>query len=139
MRFSLLPGLSDPNRAFLVLLIGLVLVYRECITPGRVFPGIAGGVFAISASYALFQHPWSVMGAILLLLGIGLITAQAFGTWYWLPGIAGTICLVIGAIKIVVVPPIRPAYAALSIPFGAVTIALARTAVRARRNKRSVQ
>ena len=137
MVHPLLAGLQDPNRAFLMLLGGFVLIYRECLAPGRILPGMVGGVFVLTAGFALFQYPWRAEGLGLLLLGALLLVVQAFRNWYWLPGLAGTACILYGAIRLLIIPSIRPAYAAAAVPFSALTIFLARTAVRARRNKLS--
>lgn len=137
MRHTLLAGLSDPNRAFLVLLAGMILVYRECVRPGRILPGVAGAVFVVIAIYALFQHPWSWTGAILLLAGMGFVVLQSVRVWFWLPAIAAAACLTCGAMQLVIVPSIRPLFAAAAIPFTALSVWLLRAAVRARKNKRS--
>src|SRR4051794_28406660 len=137
MTHPVLAGLQDPNRAFLVLLGGLVLIYRECLAPGRILPGMAGAIFVLSAGFALFQYPWRWEGLALLLLGAALILLQAFRDWLWLPGVAGIACLMYGAVRLLAIPSIRPVYAAAVIPFGLLTIFLERAAVRARRNKLS--
>ena len=137
MLTPLFAGLQDPNRAFLVLLGGFVLIYRECLAPGRILPGMAGAVFVIWSAFALFQYPWRWDGLTLLLVGAALVALQAFRNWYWLPGLAGTACLMYGATRLLIIPSVRPAYAAAAIPFGILSIFLARIAVQARRNKRS--
>ena len=51
-RDSILTALRDPTRAWIVILIGLVLIYREFNAPGRVLPGVFGGVAACVGVYS---------------------------------------------------------------------------------------
>lgn len=137
-RNSLMNALENPDRAWLVFLVGLILVYRECSAPGRVIPGVVGAVGVCVAIYSLFQHPWNAGALLAIVAGIALILLQAFRRYYWLPGIVGTASITIGVARLTD-PPIRLALAMLSIPLCAVTVFLLRTAVLARRNKVSLQ
>ncbi|HYI97540.1 MAG TPA: hypothetical protein VEX68_28640 [Bryobacteraceae bacterium] len=137
-RISLLRMLDDPNRAWLVLLVGLALIYRECLAPGRVLPGVLGGVAVCVSIYSLFQHPWSGQALVLILAGVALLTIQVFGRYLWIPGIFAALLITAGVHQLTD-PPIGLLPAGLSIPLSGITIFLLKTAVRARRNKVSLQ
>ena len=137
-RNSLMRMLDDPNRAWLVLLVGLVLIYRECLAPGRVLPGVLGGVTVCASIYALFQHPWNREALFLILAGIALVVVQAFRRNFWIPGILGTFAILAGVHRLTN-PPIGLLAAGLSIPLSGITIFLLKTALLARRNKVSLQ
>ena len=84
-RDSILTALRDPTRAWIVILIGLVLIYREFTAPGRVLPGVFGGVAACVGVYSLFRHPWHGEALGMIGAGVALIIIQAFGKWLWIP------------------------------------------------------
>jgi hypothetical protein len=62
-RESILASLADPNRAWIVILVGIVLIYRELVKPGRVLPGMFGALGICAGGYSLFQHPWNPLAA----------------------------------------------------------------------------
>jgi membrane-bound serine protease (ClpP class) len=135
---TLLRALNNPDRAWLVLFVGLVLIYRELTAPGRVLPGMFGALAVIASVYSLFRHPWSGQALSMILAGIVLVVAQAFGRWFWLPGILGTLLITVGAHRLTF-PPISLFSAIWAIPMCGISIFLLRTAVLARRKKVSVE
>ena len=137
-RDSLMKALEDPNRAWIVFLVGVILVYHECTAPGRVLPGILGGVGVCVSIYALFQHPWSAGALLVTLAGIALLILQVFRRYLWMPGFAGA-ALITGGVHSLTDPPVRLLLASLSIPLSGITIFLLKAALLARRNKVSLQ
>jgi membrane-bound serine protease (ClpP class) len=142
-RESILASLADPNRAWIVILVGIVLIYRELAKPGRVLPGMFGALGICAGSYSLFQHAWSPIAAAMIAVGVALIIVQAFwvqGFWllYWIPTVAAAILITVGAHRLTD-PPILWAPAAAAIPLSGITAFFLRTAIRARRNKVSLQ
>ena len=137
-RDTLLSALQDPNRAWLVFFVGLVLVYRELMAPGRVLPGMAGALAVVVSVYALFQHPWSPEALAMIVAGIALVVLQGFVRWLWLPAAIGALLITLGAHRLTF-PPISLFSAIWAIPMSAITVYLLRTAVLARRRKVSVE
>jgi membrane-bound serine protease (ClpP class) len=137
-RESILASLADPNRAWIVILVGIVLIYRELAKPGRVLPGMFGALGVCAGGYSLFQHPWSPLGAAMIALGVALIIVQGFWVLYWIPTVAAAILITVGAHRLSN-PPILWAPAAAAIPLSGITAFFLRTAIRARRNKVSLQ
>lgn len=140
IRASLLLLVATPDRAFLTLLIGTLLVYRELIRPGRVLPGVLGGVMILTALHAMSGYRITAQGAILLASGLALVVVQGFHRWFWIPGLLGTLLLLLGS-HLVFIPAHRISWraAVTVVPFSGITVFLLRTAVRARRNKVSDQ
>jgi membrane-bound serine protease (ClpP class) len=138
MRSSILAALEDPNRAWIILLVGLILVFRECTAPGRVLPGVLGAVAICVSIYALFQHPWQVEALLSITAGIGMLFLQLLRRYLWIPTITGAILITAG-IHLLTVPRIKLGLALLAIPLSGITVFLLKTAVAARRNKVSVQ
>lgn len=85
LRDALLRFVATPDRAWLVLLGGALLIARECVAPGRVIPGLLGGIAFITAAYHL---PSAVPG---LAAVAGLLYLQARRQAWYLPSVAAAI------------------------------------------------
>src|SRR3546814_3933593 len=68
-RTELLSVLTNPNVAFILLLIGVYGLIFEFITPGTLGPGVIGAICLLLGLYALNLMPFNYMGIGLLLLG----------------------------------------------------------------------
>lgn len=138
-RAAILASLADPNRAWIAILVGIVLIFRELVKPGRVLPGMFGALAVCTGGYSLFQHPWSPLAAAMIAAGIALLVIQGFWPpYYWIPAVAAAILITVGA-HWLTDPPIAWAPAAAALPLSGVTAFFVRTAIRARRNKVSLQ
>jgi membrane-bound serine protease (ClpP class) len=112
-RTELLGVITDPNIAFILMLIGVYGLIFEFLNPGAVAPGLIGGISLLVALYALNLLPINYAGAALVLLGIGLMVAEAHIGSFGVIGVAGIIAFVIGAIMMF--PSGAPGYS-LSLP-----------------------
>lgn len=137
MRHAILTALSSPDRAWIVILAGIVMIYREFVAPGRVLPGIFGAVAICVAGYALFQHHWHIYALAHIVLAALLIVLQGLRRWYWLPSIAAAALMTMGALHLTD-PPISLFPSLASIPLALASGFLLHTALEARRRKRSV-
>lgn len=97
-RTELLGVITDPNIAFILMLIGVYGLIFEFLNPGAVAPGLIGGISLLVALYALNLLPINYAGAALVLLGIGLMVAEAHIGSFGVIGVAGVVAFVIGAI-----------------------------------------
>ncbi len=95
---ELLAVITDPNVAFLLMLLGVYGLIFEFLNPGAVAPGLVGGISLLVALYALNLLPINYAGAALVLLGIGLMVAEAHIGSFGVIGVAGIVAFVIGAI-----------------------------------------
>lgn len=138
-RDSILAALNDPNRAWVVLIIGVVLIYRECVAPGRVFPGVLGAVAVALAIYSLVQKPLNTWAVLAVLGAIGLLVAQAFLRRFFWPSISVAAALLTWGVHSLTTPGIGFIPALAAIPLSGITGFLLRTAVLARRNKVSIE
>jgi len=100
MKENFLNTLSDPNFAYILLMIGMWGIFFELSNPGAIFPGVIGGISLILAFVAFQTLPINYAGAFLILLGIIFFIAEIKVTSYGLLAVAGTICLGLGSIML---------------------------------------
>ena len=93
---SVFDFVADPNVAIILLLLGALGLYIEANNPGLLFPGIAGAVCLLLAGIAFNLLPFSWVGLILILLGLGLFIAEIFFTSFGALFVAGALCILLG-------------------------------------------
>jgi membrane-bound serine protease (ClpP class) len=97
-RSELLSVLTNPNVAYILLLVGVYGIIFEFLNPGGIVPGTIGAIAIVLALYAFQLLPISYAGMALILLGIGLMVAEAFEPSFGILGIGGVVAFVIGSI-----------------------------------------
>jgi membrane-bound serine protease (ClpP class) len=97
-RTRLLAIATNPNVALILMLIGVYGLLFEFLNPGAIAPGLIGAISLLVALYALHLLPINYAGAALVLLGIGLMVAEAHIGAFGVIGVGGITAFVIGAI-----------------------------------------
>ncbi len=100
-RNRLLGVISNPNVAYILLLIGIYGLIFEFANPGYVLPGVVGAIALLLGLYALHVLPINYAGVALLLLGIALMVAEAFAPSFGALGIGGVIAFAIGSVMLI--------------------------------------
>jgi membrane-bound serine protease (ClpP class) len=100
-KYKFLSYLSDPNVAYLLMMLGIIGILFEVYSPGAIFPGVAGGISIILALYAFQTIPISFAGVSLILLGIIFFILEVKIISHGALGIAGVISIVIGSIMLI--------------------------------------
>ncbi len=100
LRGKILTALSNPNIAYLLLMIGLAGLYFEFAHPGVILPGVIGGISLILAFYALQTLPVNYAGILLIIFGIILFIAEIKIVSHGMLTVAGIISLVLGSIML---------------------------------------
>lgn len=98
---QLLGVIANPNVAFLLMLIGVYGLIYEFASPGAIGPGVLGAVCLVLGLYALNQLPLNYAGLALIVLGIGLMAAEAFTPTFGVLGVGGAIAFLIGAAMLI--------------------------------------
>jgi membrane-bound serine protease (ClpP class) len=99
-RQRFLAVLSNPNIAYILMMIGLAGLYFELSNPGVIFPGVIGGISLILAFFAFRTLPVNYAGVLLILLGVFLFVAEIKVASYGLLTIGGLVSLTLGSIML---------------------------------------
>ena len=97
-RIKLLSVIQQPE---IILLLGMIGVYGlllEGYNPGALVPGVVGAISLLLALYAVQVLPINYVGVLLILLGIGLMVAEAFAPSFGVLGLGGVVAFAFGAI-----------------------------------------
>lgn len=100
IRESVLKTITDPNIAYILLLVGLAGLYFEFSTPGAIIPGVIGGICLILAFFALQTLSVSFAGILLILFAIILFIAEIKVISNGILTIGGIISLVLGSLML---------------------------------------
>jgi membrane-bound serine protease (ClpP class) len=103
-RQKVLAALSDPNIAYILLLIGLAGLYFEFSNPGVILPGVIGGISLIMAFFAMQTLPVNYAGIALILFAIILFIAELKVVSHGILAVGGIISLVIGSLMLFQAP-----------------------------------
>lgn len=87
---------SQPNLAFLLLMIGFYALVFEFSSPGIGAGAVVGVVALVLAMFGLAVLPVSGLGLFLVLLALGLFVAEAFVPSFGLLTVGGVVALILG-------------------------------------------
>jgi len=96
-RQGILAAISNPNIAYLLLLIGLAGLYFEFSTPGAILPGVIGGISLLLAFFGLSTLPVNYTGVLLILFSIILFIAEIKIMSHGMLTVGGVISLALGS------------------------------------------
>lgn len=99
-RDKILKTLSDPNIAYLLMMIGLAGLYFELSHPGAIFPGVIGAMSLILAFFAFQTLPVNYAGVLLIALAIILFVLEMKVASYGLLSLGGVISLFLGSLML---------------------------------------
>jgi membrane-bound serine protease (ClpP class) len=134
--------LASPDIAVLLVMAGMLGLYIEFNQPGMLVPGILGGVCLVLAGIAFQILPFSWVGLLLMLFGMGLVVAEIFVTSYGVLFAAGLVCFLLGGSMLFSMPEVSdltvsfwsvlvPAVGGFAAFAGLVVVAVGRSFLRA--------
>lgn len=100
-RTRLLSILTNPNVAYILMLIGIYGLIFEFSSPGGIIPGVVGAICLLLALFAFQALPVNYAGLALMILGTGLMVAEAFAPSFGALGIGGVVAFVFGSVMLI--------------------------------------
>lgn len=100
LRLRILNVISDPNVAYMLMMLGFYGLFFELTNPGTVFPGVTGAICLILAFYAFQTLPVNYAGLLLIIVGIILFILEIKVVSYGALTIGGIISMVLGSIML---------------------------------------
>ncbi len=100
LRTKILKTISDPNIAYILMMIGLAGLYFELSHPGAIFPGVVGGIALILAFFSFQTLPVNYAGILLIILSIVFFIMEMKITSFGLLSTAGVISLLLGSLML---------------------------------------
>ena len=101
LKENVIHTLSNPNIAYILMMVGMVGLYIELSHPGAIFPGVIGAISLLLSFICLQALPINYGGLALMLLGLALLIAEMFIPSFGVLGIGGLISLFLGSLFLV--------------------------------------
>ena len=93
--------ITDPNVAYVLLMLGMLGLFFELANPGVILPGIIGGICLILAFFAFQTLPFNWAGLLLIVFGIVLLIAEIKVVSHGVLTIGGIISILLGSMLLV--------------------------------------
>ena len=97
-RSELLSIITNPNVAYMLMLLGIYGIFFELANPGAIVPGVIGAIALVLALYAFHVLPVNYAGVALVLIGMAFMVAEVFMPSFGALGIGGLAAFVAGSI-----------------------------------------
>jgi len=99
-RSSLLAIITNPNIAYVLMLVGIYGLILEFSNPGIILPGVVGTICLLLALYAFQVLPINYAGLALLGMGLVFIISEVFVTSGGILGVGGVVAFTVGSIML---------------------------------------
>lgn len=103
-KYRFLATISDPNVAYILMMLGFYGILFEIYSPGAIFPGVIGGICLILAFYSFSSIPISFAGLGLILLGVIFFILEIKVVSHGALSLAGVISLILGSVMLIDLP-----------------------------------
>ncbi len=124
-RYELLGVITDPNVAYILLMIGIYGLLLEFYNPGIGIAAVTGVICLLLGAFALQLLPINYAGLALVVVGLVLMGFEAFTPSFGVFGVGGAVAFIIGSV--ILMDTDLPAYQ-ISMPiiaaFGALSVAI---------------
>ena len=97
---KILNAISNPNVAYVLMVLGMMGLYFELSNPGVILPGAIGGISLILAFFAFQALPVNYAAILLILLGLILFIAEIKIVSHGMLTIAGMISMLLGSLML---------------------------------------
>ncbi len=105
-RDRFLAVITDPNIAYILMMLGMLGLFFELSSPGVVLPGVIGGICLLLAFFAFQSLPINYAGLLLILFGIALLLAEIKVMSHGVLTIGGAIAMILGSMMLFDAPEV---------------------------------
>jgi membrane-bound serine protease (ClpP class) len=98
--------ITDPNIAYILMMVGMLGIFFELQNPGVVLPGVIGGISLILAFFAFQSLPINWAGVLLILFGVSLLIAEIKIVSHGVLTIGGVVSMVLGSLMLYDAPEV---------------------------------
>src|SRR5881296_2169121 len=105
-RDRVLAVITDPNVAYVLMMLGTLGLIFELSTPGAVLPGVIGGISLILAFFAFQSLPINFAGLLLILFGIVLLVAEIKIVSHGILAVGGIVSMALGSLMLYDAPEV---------------------------------
>jgi len=99
--------ITDPNVAYVLMMLGILGLFFELSNPGVIAPGVIGGISLILAFYAFQSLPINFAGVLLIGLGVVLLVAEIKVVSHGVLAIGGVIAMALGSVMLFDAPEVK--------------------------------
>jgi membrane-bound serine protease (ClpP class) len=101
LRQQILNVISNPNVAYMLLMLGILGIFFEISNPGAIFPGAIGAIALLLAFFGLQTLPVNYVGLLLILVAVVLFVLEISVASYGMLSIGGLIALTLGSLMLI--------------------------------------
>jgi membrane-bound serine protease (ClpP class) len=98
--------ITDPNVAYILMMVGMLGIFFELQNPGVVLPGVIGGISLILAFFAFQSLPINWAGVLLILFGVALLIAEIKVVSHGVLTAGGVVAMVLGSFMLYEAPEV---------------------------------
>ncbi len=92
--------ITDPNIAYILMMVGMLGIFFELSNPGVILPGVIGGISLILAFFAFQSLPINWAGLLLILFGVALLLVEIKVASHGILTIGGVVAMLLGSIML---------------------------------------
>jgi membrane-bound serine protease (ClpP class) len=98
--------ITDPNIAYILMMVGMLGIFFELQNPGAILPGVIGGISLILAFFAFQSLPINWAGVLLILFGVALLIAEIKIVSHGILTAGGIVAMVLGSFMLYDAPEV---------------------------------
>jgi membrane-bound serine protease (ClpP class) len=99
-RDRVLTVITDPNVAYILMMLGMLGLFFELSNPGVILPGVIGGIALILAFFAFQSLPINYAGLLLILFGAALLVAEIKVVSHGVLAVGGVVAMSLGSLML---------------------------------------
>ena len=98
--------ITDPNIAYILMMVGMLGIFFELQNPGATLPGVIGGISLILAFFAFQSLPINWAGVLLILFGVALLIAEIKIASHGVLTAGGVVAMLLGSFMLYETPEV---------------------------------